>query len=47
MTWLGKVVGNDMAGEGGSELRGWGGRFGITWLGKAVGNEMAGEGGLE
>ena len=43
MIWLGKAVRNDMAEEGGSELRGWGRRFGMTWLGKVVWNDMAGE----
>ena len=47
MTWLGKVVRNEMAEKGGSELRGWGRRFGMTWLGKVVRNDMAEEGGWE
>ena len=36
MTWLRRVVRNDMAEEGGSELRGWGRRFGMRWLRNAV-----------
>ena len=45
--WIPHCVRNDMAREGGSELRGWGRRFRITWLRKAVRNDMAGKGGSE